>query len=269
LADAYALSQVWSIQTLPRDTAFAWAKAAALRAIALDSTLAEPHASLNQILRYGYWDWTGSEREVRRAIALDPNYATAHQWLAEHLLDMDRLNEAIAEARAAVQLDPLAQMPQNILGAALWYAGRIDEADTVFRAAIARDSSAVVVARGLFMMYVTTGRTQDASALLAAQHDTSSLNHALVRARSDPAARTAALALLGRLRAQRLPGKPGIKVAQWYAVLGERETALAMLEQAAAEQNPALEMIKVEPVWDSVRHDPRFAAVVRQIGLSP
>ena len=60
-----------------------------------------------------------------------------------------------------------------------------------------------------------------------------------------------------------------MRVAQWYAFLGERETALAMLEQAAAEQNPALEMIKVEPFWDSVRHDLRFAAVVRQIGLSP
>jgi TolB-like protein len=269
LADAYALSQVWGIQTLPRDTAFAWAMAAALRAIALDSTLAEPHASLNQILRYGYWDWTGSEREIRRAIALDPNYATAHQWLAEHLLDMGRLTEALAEARAAVQLDPLAQMTQNMLGAALWYAGRTDEADTVLRAAIARDSSVEIVARNLFALYLTTGRTQDASAFLAARNDTSSLYHALVRARSDPAGRTSALAALGRLRAQHLAGRPYINVARWYAWLGAREAALAMLERAVADRNPGLEMITVEPAWDSVRHDPRFAAVVRQIGLTP
>ncbi len=86
LADVYALYDYYHVGSVPRDTAYARARAAALRAIALDSTLAEPHASLNQILRYGYWDWAGSEREVRRAIALDPSYATAHQWLAEHLL---------------------------------------------------------------------------------------------------------------------------------------------------------------------------------------
>ena len=268
LADAYVLYPVWGVQTPPRDTAYAWAKAAALRAIALDSTLPEPHASLNQILRYAYWDWSGSEREIRRAIALDPNYATAHQWLAEHLLDMGRIPEAIAEARLAVQLDPLAQMTQNALGMALWFAGQTDEAETVFRAAVARDSSLDMVARTLVLFYVTTGRTGTASALLGARRDTSSLLNAVVRAQSSPAARTSALAVLGRLRAQRLTGRPFISVARYYAFLGEREAALAMLEQAVAERNPGLEMIKVEPFWDSVRQHPRFQAVLRQIGVS-
>ena len=260
---------MYGIRTPPRDTVFAWAEAAARRAIALDSTLAEPHASLNQILRYGAWDWAGSEREIRRAIALDPNYATARQWLAEHLMNMGRLPEAIAEARTAVQLDPLAPMTHNILGLSLWYAGKIDEAETVFRTALARDSSAEVIVGNLFGIYVSTGRTREASALLAAQHDTSSLRHALVRAASDAAARRSAVETLGRMRAQRLGGRPEISVARWYARLGEREAALAMLEQAAAERNPGLEMIAVEAGWESVRGDPRFAAVVRRIGLSP
>jgi TolB-like protein len=269
LADAYALYPVYGIRTLPRDTVFARAEAAARRAIALDSTLAEPHASLNQILRYRAWDWAGSEREIRRAVALDPNYATAHQWLAEHLMDMGRRPEAIAEARTAVQLDPLAPMTHNILGIGLWYAGKINEADAVFRTALARDSSDEIIVLNLIAMYVETGRTQEASALLAALHDTSSLNHALVRAASDRAARRAALEMLGRLRAEHLGGRPEIRVARWYARLGEKEAALAMLEQAATERNPGLEMITVEPGWDSVRADPRFGAVVRRIGLTP
>jgi thioredoxin-like negative regulator of GroEL len=160
-------------------------------------------------------------------------------------------------------------MTHNILGIGLWYAGKINEADAVFRTALARDSSDEIIVLNLIAMYVETGRTQEASALLAALHDTSSLNHALVRAASDRAARRAALEMLGRLRAEHLGGRPEIRVARWYARLGEKEAALAMLEQAATERNPGLEMITVEPGWDSVRADPRFGAVVRRIGLTP
>lgn len=269
LADAYALYQYYGVQSLSRDTAYARATSAALKAIALDSTLAAPHASLNQILRYGHWDWAGSEREIHRAIALDPNYATAHQWLAEDLLCLGRQPEAVTAARTAVQLDPLASPTQNILGLALWYAGRTDEAIAVFRAVIARDSSYGPSTRNLFSLYLTTRRLEDAVTFLAARHDTTALNHALVRARSDPAARTAALDMLGRLRAQRSAGRPYIRVAQWFALLGEREAALAMLEQALADRNPGLDMIKVEPFWASLRSDPRFATIVAGVGLPP
>ena len=236
-----------------------------MKAIALDSTLAEPHASLMQILRYDRWDWAGSEREIRRAVALDPNYATAHEWLAEHLLCLGRLPEAVAEARTAVQLDPLAPPTQNMLGLALWFAGRTDEAIAVFRAAIARDPSVGQPATNLLTLYLTLGRTEDALALLTARHDTSQLNRALVRARSDPAARTVALDILGRLREERTAGRPDIRVAVWYALLGERETALVTLQRGVADRNPGLEYVKVEPFWASVRDDPRFAAIVAGI----
>jgi eukaryotic-like serine/threonine-protein kinase len=269
LADAYALYQYYGVQTLPRDTAYARAKAAALRAIALDSTLAEPHASLNQILRYGYWDWEGSGREVRQAITLDPNYATARHWHAEYLLCRGQLLEAIAEARTAVQLDPLAAPTQNILGLVLWYAGQTNNAIAVFREAVARDSTAGQPARNLFMLYLTSGRTEEALALLTARHDTSTLNSALVRARSDRVAHMRALEVLGRLRKQRSTGRPDIRVAQWYAFLGEDEAALAMLERAVADRNPGLEYINVEPMWARLRQDPRFSALVARVGLSP
>jgi hypothetical protein len=75
--------------------------------------------------------------------------------------------------------------------------------------------------------------------------------------------------MLGRLRAQRSAGVPDIRVARWYAFLGERDATLALLERAAADRNPGLDMIKVEPLWAWLRLDPRFAAIVTQIGLSP
>ena len=265
LADAYALYDYYGVGTLPHDTAYARAKAAALRAIALDSTLAEPHASLNQILRYGYWDWAGSEREVRRAIALDPNYATAHKWLAEHLLTFGRFPEAIAEARTAVQLDPLAQPTQNTLGIALWYGGRTDEAISVSRTGLARDSTAGTLAGNLFTMYLFSGRTDDAVALLAARHDTSRFRQALVRARNNPAARTVLLDRLEALRGRRAR----LDAARVYALLGDRDAALSELQRAAAERNPGLEMIKVEPAFASLRDDPRFTAIVARMGLPP
>jgi eukaryotic-like serine/threonine-protein kinase len=257
--------RLYTLGRAPRDTAYARANAAALRAIALDSTLAEPHASLNQILRYGYWDRVGSEREVRRAIALDPNYATAHKWLAEHLLSLGRFPEAIAEARTAVQLDPLAQPTQSALGIALWYAGRIDEAIAVFRAAIARDSTGGPWSN-LWLLYVHLGRTDDALALLEARHDTSTVRRAVLRARSDPAARAA---LVDRLRKRR-DRFPTAARAEMYAILGEREAALAELDQAVTERDPwAVETIRVDPAWASLRGDPRFARLVARVGLPP
>lgn len=160
-------------------------------------------------------------------------------------------------------------MTQNILGVALWYAGRTSEADTVFRTALARDSSFDVVARNLFTFYLTTGRTQDASALLAARGDTSALNRALVQARSDTAAHASALAALGRLKARGLFGRSYMGVARSYAFLGEIDSALGMLKRAAADRDPGLEMIKVDPFFSIVRQEPRFEAVLRRIGVPP
>ena len=126
-----------------------------------------------------------------------------------------------------------------------------------------------MVARNLVSLYVSTGRADQASACWL--HDGTRRLCIMPSSgpQENPADRGSALVVLGRLRAQRLTGRPYIKVARCYVFLGEPEAALAMLEQAAAERNPGLEMIKVEPSWDSVRQDARFQAVLRQIGVSP
>jgi len=265
LADTYALFPYFRVHSMPRDTAYARAKAAAYRAIALDSTLAEPHASLNQILRYGYWDWAGSEREIRKAIALDPNYATAHQWLGEHLLDLGRSAEALTEARIAVQLDPLAQPIENHLGLVMWYSGRNDDAIQVFRAALAKDSSPAGPWYNLSGVYITTGRLDDALALVRLRPDIDPNFVALLHALRDPVARRD---LLKKFREQ--PNVP----SHWartmtYALLGQRELALAELEKAVADRDPGLEAIKVHPQLVSIRDDPRFSQLVARVGLPP
>jgi TolB-like protein/Tfp pilus assembly protein PilF len=264
LADAYALYDYYQVRSLPRDTAYARAKAAALRAIALDSTLAEPHAALNQILRYGYWDWAGSEREIRRAIALDPDYATAHQWLGEHLLDLGRLDEALAEARISVQLDPLSRATQNCLGIALWFSGRIEEAIPVFRAAIARDSALGPPWLSLLEIYVLAGRTKEALALLDARPDYPPLMRPLVLARQNPAMRAA---VLDQIRKR--SSLPHVARARYYAMLGDRKLAWTELEKAVAEREVTMEWIKVEPAWAPLREDPRFPGLVARMGLPP
>jgi eukaryotic-like serine/threonine-protein kinase len=265
LADTYALFDYFRVRSLPRDTAYARAKEAAYRAIALDSTLAEPHASLNQILRYGYWDWAGSEREIRKALALDPNYATAHQWLGEHLLDLGRFPEALAEARTAVQLDPLSQPILNCLGLTLWYSGRTDEAIEVFRSELARDSSLGGPWYNLVGAYITAGRLGDAKALIRLQPAFDPGFRGVVEALGDSAARRA---LLQQLRDH--PDSPGHSARAYaYALLGERESALAELEKAIAVRDPGLETIKVQPHLASIRDDPRFPRLVARVGLPP
>jgi eukaryotic-like serine/threonine-protein kinase len=264
LAGAYALYDYYRVHSLPRDTAYARAKSAALRAIALDSTLAEPHAALNQILRYGYWDWAGSEREIRQAIALDPDYATAHQWLGEHLLDLGRFDEALAEARTSVQLDPLSRATQNCLGVALWFSGQIDEAIQVFRTAIARDSAFGPPWLSLMEIYILAGRTKEALALLDARPDQAPLARVLALARQNPAARAAAL---DQIRKQ--PGMPHVARARFYAMLGDRTLVWTELEKAVAERDGTMEWIKVEPAWAPLRGDPRFPGLVARMGLPP
>jgi tetratricopeptide (TPR) repeat protein len=189
--------------------------------------------------------------------------------LAEHLMIMGRLPEVIARARMAVQLDPLAPAANNVLGVALLFAGRTDEAIAVLRAAVVRDSTAGLMWRNLVRSYIEAGREDDALALLAGLRDTSTFWRAAVRARSDPRARAAALDALGRPGGLRAVGGSHAVASRLYAYLGAREAALAELERAAGERDPRLEFMKIDPAWASVRSDPRFAAVLAQIGLPP
>ena len=137
LADTYALLAAYTNEP-PREL-MPKAKEAALKALALDDKLAEAHASLGQIAEYYDYDFATAEREYRRALELNPNYATAHQWLAEHLSGMKRFDEAIAEIRRALELDPLSAIINRVYADILVDARRFDEAIEQYQKTIELD----------------------------------------------------------------------------------------------------------------------------------
>ena len=126
LADSYVTLTIAS--SLPSKEYFPKAKEAAVRALAIDNTLAEAHASLGNTLRFYEWDWPGAEREFKRAIELNPSYAPAHRFYSVYLSGMGRHQEAIAEAKRSQQLDPVSLSVNASAGRCFYYARQYDQA---------------------------------------------------------------------------------------------------------------------------------------------
>jgi len=161
LADCYVvLSQYAGI---PAREAFPKARAAALKALELDSSLGEPRATLGFVRAFFEWDWTGGEAEFKRAIELAPNYATAHHWFARTLDALRRHEEALAEATRAREIDPLSPVINANLGLELYLSGKADLAAEAFRDQIALDPSFLVAHHGLGLVYLGEGKDSASS----------------------------------------------------------------------------------------------------------
>jgi TolB-like protein/DNA-binding winged helix-turn-helix (wHTH) protein len=160
LADTYALMSTWDQG--PANDLMPKARAAALRAIALDDSLAEPHASLALVAENYDYDMQTAEKEFRRAIQLDPSYATAHQWYAESLSWQGRFDEALAESERARQLDPLSQIIATDHGSILYFARHYDQAIAQCRSVLDMDAN-FHRARGILIRsYVQSGKFEEA-----------------------------------------------------------------------------------------------------------
>ena len=165
LADVYTVLPLWS--DLPPDQTYPRAKAAALTALKLDSTLAAPFAALGDINAMYEWDWAAADRNFRRSLALDPNNANTHHWYNEdYLVPAGRLREALAEARRARELDPLSVLINGVYGQTLYRAGRLEEAAAHLRGVIALDSSFIVANEFLGLVYLLQGKADEAVPLL-------------------------------------------------------------------------------------------------------
>ncbi|MDQ3881513.1 MAG: protein kinase, partial [Chloroflexota bacterium] len=160
LADAYVLLPAYG-PARPKE-AFSKARRAAERALALDSTLAEAHTSLAYSLELADYDWAGAEAAFRRAIALNPNYATAHHWYAEYLSIVGRHQEALAEFERARALDPLSRIISADRGLALARAGRYDDAIRELRATLELDPNFFVTHVFLCSAYLSKRRPREA-----------------------------------------------------------------------------------------------------------
>ena len=272
LADAYGLLPNYGgnppSETMPQ------ARAAAQKALELDDNLAEAHASLAEILHNYYWDFPREEIELKRALELNPNYATAHQWYAEYLSCMGRHDEAIVEARRALELDPLSLIINRVLADVYYYARRYDEAIDQYRKTLEIDPSFPVAHAVLAGAYRMKGMYAEAVAENAKAEELgiSGGNKQSAAAMLDAYAKGGWKGFLQHLIALlKEESKQNYispyLIAALYADLGEKDEAFAQLEKSYQQRDAFMTYIKVEPQFDSLRSDLRFADLVRRIGL--
>jgi TolB-like protein/DNA-binding winged helix-turn-helix (wHTH) protein/Flp pilus assembly protein TadD len=272
MADAYALL-VWQEQ-LPRNDFIARAKAAASKAIAIDETLAEPHATLGYVKFWWDWDFAGAESEFRRAIELNPAYATAHHWYGESLGLMGRFDDGLKELRLAQDVDPLSPIISADLGKLLFLARQPDQAIEQMQKALELDPDLPLAHVFLGLAYNKKGLHHQALAELegvAQRPGARAIFRATLGFVYGEAGRKAdAMAILDELRGptwSKTYVSP-FHMALVYVGLGENEKALDWLDRAETERDPFLIYIKVDPNFDNLRGDLRFTNLLRGIGFA-
>ena len=272
LADAYALLGYRG--HLLSKKALLEAKAAALKAVELDDTLAEPHASLAFIAETLEWNWPTAEREYKRALELNPGNARAHNWYAGYLMYVGRFDEGIAEAKLARELDPLSLPINNALAGRLLVAGRYDEALAQLRETLEMDPHFAPAHNRLGWAHLQMGQHDEAiqefrKAIELSGTDDPDLLLDLGFACAVVGKKDEARRILASLKRQHERGLvPSGAIAVLYGALGDRNKAFAWLEKAYDEHDPELTYIKVGPRFDPLRQDPRFQEVLHRIGLS-
>ena len=272
LADAYALLGYRG--HLPSTDALLQAKAAALKAVELDDTIAEAHASLAFIAETHEWDWLTAEREYKRALELNPGYARAHHWYAGYLMYVGRFDEGIAEARRARDLDPLSLPVNNALAGRLLVAGRVDEALEQLQKTLEMDPHFAPAHQTLGWAYLNQGKHEEAirefqrAIQLSGSDDTDlmlDLGYAYAAVGNREEA-SRILVKLKKLHERRLV--PSGSIAILYGALGELNEAFAWLEKAYEERDPELTYLKVGRRFEPLRHDPRFGKLLLRMGLA-
>src|ERR1700722_17995313 len=271
LADSYALAGDWKYGVLAPKEAYPKAKAAAAKAIALDSTLGEAHISLAFCLDGFDWNWESAGREFARGIELSPGYAIGYEWygwhlaalgrhgdaiaelekaesldplsliisadLAEELLIAHRYDEAIKQSRMTMDMDPFFALAHYVLGQAFMQKHMYNEAIAELRKAIELSPGGTAFAANLAFAYASSGRTEEALKILNGQKNRP----------PDSFSNAAEIALI-------------------YVGLNDKDQAMLWLEKAYAERfNPAVLM---RPCFDPLRSDPRFQDLLRRIGLT-
>jgi len=275
LADCYwSLGASSVVGGLPPRQAMPEAKAAALKALEIDDTLAEAHASLAFVHLLYDWDFVASEKEFKRALELDPDYTAAHHWYSHCLLPLGRMEESLAESRRALELEPLSLVVNTHLGWHYFYARQYDQAIEQYRRTLELDPASPQAERYAAWAFLQKGRHEEAIADLRAA------SSAFGRNPEVEAELGYALAVAGR-RAEARAVLEGLSqpspnryvspysVALVHAGLGDRDQALAWLDKAYDDRSDYMPYLGLEPMLDPLRSDPRFGALVRRVGLPP
>jgi TolB-like protein/DNA-binding winged helix-turn-helix (wHTH) protein/Flp pilus assembly protein TadD len=270
LADTYALLGDWQYAVMTPKEAYPKAKTAALKAVELDSSLGEAHNSLAFVLDGFDWNLDSGGKEFRRAIELNPGYATAHHWYADHLALLGQYDEAIVEMKKAESLDPLSLIINADLAELLVLAHSYDEAIAQSRKTIEMDPNFAMAHNQLGQAYLQKHMYDQAIAelqnavQLSGGSPTCIAN--LARAYGLSGKRSEAMKLLNDLKSSSTAkSSHASEVAAIYASLGDKDEAMNWLEKGYAERfNPG---VLIRPGFDPLRTDPRFQDLVHRVGL--
>ncbi|HLG93709.1 MAG TPA: tetratricopeptide repeat protein, partial [candidate division Zixibacteria bacterium] len=270
LADSYAFLGEAGTSAIPPKIAFSQARTAVTKALELDGSLAEARASLGHLLMHEF-DWSGAEREFKRAIQLNPNYATAYQWYAVYLAVLGRWDEAMEAIEQANQLDPVSLSANNSIATLYLLARRFDKAVEHYRKTLEMDPNYAFTYSGLAETYSQMGRHQEAIAMIGKaiellQDRTKIARLGFVYAKAGK--KEEALKIVEELKtmSQQQYISP-FEIAEIYATLDEKETAFAWLQKAFEDGVGDLIYLKVEPWLDNLRSDARFTGLLRKAGL--
>jgi len=278
-AEAYAwLSAAYSwlglFDFVPPAEAFPKAKAAAQKALEIDDSLAEAHAALGHVRLFYEWDWSGAEHTCKQAIELNPNYAWGHAIWSDWLLVMGRPEEAIAEERIAVELDPLSAGLNARLGAKLALRGDYDRALEQLQKALEFDPNLVFTNMALARTYSRKGMYKEGLATcqkVVSLCGRSPVGRALSSLILAIAGKTDEVQkILGELKGYgKLDSRSLILLAETYSVMGEKTEAFEFLDVAYQERGSWLVFLGAYPGFSNIRTDPRYADLLRRMGLPP
>lgn len=272
LAEAYSVMNDYDVLA-PKES-YSKAKSEALKALELDDTLGEAHATLASVKEDLEWDWAGADREFQRAIELSPSDATAHQWYSEYLLRVGRIEEGVAEIQRAAELDPGSPLMNAEVGGAFYWARRYDDSIDQLRKSIAMEPNFSYAHSWLGFAYLQKGMHSEAVGEFQKAVDVSggastflaALGHAYGLAGQKEQGRS----IIQKLNAvSRQSYVSPYDMAIIYTGMGDKDQAIHWLEVGYKLHDPALDMLKVEPALDSLRSDNRFQDLIRRVGLPP
>jgi len=272
LADCYNQLGTVLVGSEPPSLMRPRAAEAAITALQIDPDLAEAHATLGYVKHYD-WQWADAERELRRALELNPSYGLGHIWYANLLMSRKRRDEAEAEVRKAEQLDPLSMVVLTNVGWTMAFSNRLPEAVAAYQRALALGPDYVQAHSRLGDAYMRLGRPAEAMreietvAALSRRSPMSLAGLARLYAQTGrPAEAKALLGELLSLSARRYVSP--LSIASVYFALGGNDRAFEWMEKAYAERSNGMAYLAVEPYFEPWRSDPRYQDLMRRVGLT-
>jgi serine/threonine protein kinase/Flp pilus assembly protein TadD len=270
LADSNMMLAIYS--AVPPSEGFPKARDAAEKALSINDSLAEAHASLAFVKNRYDWDWAGAEDEYKRALELNPSYAPAHQWYSIFLVQMNRPAESIREARTAQTLDPLSPIVNSNLGWVLFLGHQYEEAIQQCKKTLEANPDFFGVRRYLGLALEQAGRYDEAIAQLQKGRELSGGNPVLVSALGHAYASAGRMEDARKILAELMELSTHRRVSPFdlavlNAALGDKEKAFEWLERAYAERNEYMSFMRVDPRLAPLKSDPRFADLLQRIGL--